>query len=148
MIIAIDPGYTNLGYAVGTDGEIVEYGTLYFKDPDRPKEIYEKVAKIFKRHQPTRAIVEDFRVYKSDYRGKHKTAVALGIVLACAYDRGAQVDLIHYKTWVACFQRVYAIVYPRLSGRWKKALRKGSEDSRDAVMMLLPEVVSLRGVLI
>ena len=147
-VIAIDPGYTNLGYAVGYNRGLIDFGTLYFKDKDRLKEIYVKISDLFRKHKPTKALVEDYRVYNETNRGKHKTAFAIGVIVACAYEQGVSVELIPYKTWQARFKRVYSVAWARLPPEWKDGLQNGSEHSRDAVMMLLPEVVSLKALLV
>ncbi len=148
MIVAIDPGYTNLGYAVGEEGKLYEYGTVYLKSKDRLKEIYKKVSDLFKKYKPSLVLVEDFRVYRGELRGKHKTGLAIGVISAVAYEHGAEVRFVNHKSWKAEFQRVYPIVEPRLGDDWREGLRKGSEHSRDAVMMLLPKVVSLKSLLV
>ncbi len=148
MIVAIDPGYSNLGYAVGAEGKLYEYGTVYLKNKDRLKEIYIKMSDLFEKYKPSLVLVEDFRIYREELRGKHKTAFAIGVVSAAAYEHGAEVRLVNHKSWRAEFQRVYTIVEPRLGEDWREGLQKGSEHSRDAVMMLLPKVVSFKSLLV
>ena len=148
MIAAIDPGYTNLGYAFGYKGELTAWGTLYFKDHDRLKEIYLKISDLFAKYKPERVLVEDFHVYREEIKGKHKTTLAIGVIVACAYDCGAEVELVHHNTWKAKFQKTAEAYSPFLEMEpWKTALKGGSEHSRDAVRMLVPEVFSLKAVM-
>lgn len=147
MQVAIDPGFTRLGWAVGKNNELFDWGTLYLSGRDRLREIYDKVSNLFLEWRPSVVYVEDFRIYRSDIRDKHKTAFAIGIVVACAYEHGAEVCLLNHRSWRADFERIYWVVEKRLSEKWKEGLRSGSEHSRDAVMMLLPRVVDLKKLL-
>lgn len=148
MIAAIDPGYTNLGYAFGRRGELVACGTLYFKNDDRLKEIYEKVSSLFDKFRPKRVLVENFHVYREEIRAKHKTSLAIGVIFSCAYIYGAECELINHNSWKAKFKKC-AEAYSHFleTEPWKGALSSGSEHSRDAVKMLIPEVLSLRAVI-
>lgn len=139
MILAIDPGYANLGYAVGHKGRLVASGTLYFRSKDRLKEIYTKVSKLFMDYTIDRVLIEDFRIYRGEIRGKHKTAFVIGLVASVAYEHGAEIKLVNYRTWQGMFRKVNT---ERLSEDWKEALQNGSQHSRDAVMMLVSEVFS------
>ena len=146
-VIAIDPGYSALGYAVGEKpNKLVEYGTLYFREKDRLREIYNKVCELFRRHNPHVALIEDYRIYEEN-RGKHKPAFALGVIVAVCYEFECNIRLVFHNSWKAEFERVYFTVAGRLSEEWHKALQGGSEHSRDAVMMLLPQVVDLKAIL-
>ena len=148
MIAAIDPGYSNVGYAFGQRGELIACGTLYFKGRDRLKEIYEKVSSLFERYRPKRVLVEDFHVYREEIRGKHKTTLAIGIIFSCAYIYGAECELINHNAWKAKFKKCAEAYSPFLETEpWKTALSSGSEHSRDAVRMLIPEIFSLKAMI-
>ncbi|ADO44928.1 hypothetical protein Hydth_0528 [Hydrogenobacter thermophilus TK-6] len=148
-IMTIDPGYSALGYAVGEENKLIEYGTVYFKGKEETRltEIYLKIKELIQRHNPDTVLIEDYRVYKDGYKGKHKTAIVVGIICAIAYEHKIKPTFVFHNSWKAKFQRVYFTIVNRLSEEWKKALGEGSEHSRDAVMMLLPEVVSLKALL-
>jgi len=146
-VMTFDPGYSAMGWAVGEDNTLLDYGTLYFKERDRLREIYSKVNTLIKEHSPERLVVEDFRVYREEIRGKHKTAFVIGLLSAIAYEHRVDIELVNHNKWKAEFKRVYGVVWLRLDSEWEKALQRGSEHSRDAVMMLLPRIVSLRAIL-
>ncbi len=148
-IITIDPGYSALGWAVGEKGSgWLEYGTLYFKEKDRLKEIHKKVTDLLREYLPIETVyIEDFRIYRDEIKDKHKTAFAIGVIVACAYELGLDVKLINHRKWKADFERIYWVVEPKLPRKWRDGLQKGSEHSRDAVMMLLPRVISLKSLL-
>jgi len=146
-VMTFDPGYSAMGWAVGEDNTLLDYGTLYFKERDRLREIYSKVNALIKEHSPNKLLVEDFRVYREEIRGKHKTAFVIGLLSAIAYENGVDIELVNHNRWKAEFKRVYGSVWLRLNPEWEEGLRGGSEHSRDAVMMLLPEIVDLKRLL-
>ncbi|GAB6066031.1 hypothetical protein JCM9492_11230 [Aquifex pyrophilus] len=135
-ILAIDAGF-RLGYACGENGKLIKAGTIYAKET---RELFEKVRELFEELKPEKVVIEDFRVYVPEFKGKHKTPLAIGIILAIAYERDIEVSLINHNTWKAQFKRIYPAVFPRLSEDWLNALEKGSEHSRDATAMLLCEM--------
>ncbi len=140
--IAIDPGYTNLGYAVSYDTQLLQYGTFYFKDDDRLQEIYYAIKDLFIGYKPNEVLVEEFRIYKrAPLRGADKTAFAFGVTCAVVFEFGAALKVVNYNNWSSQFKKTYKLIEDNLAINWKEALEQGSEHSRDAVKMLLPATI-------
>ena len=148
IVLAIDPGFSNLGYAVGKregrERELLEYGTLYFREKGTEARIYEiahKLEALFEKWKPQLVVCEDFRVYEESYRGKHKTPLAIGVLGYLAYRYGAEFKLVNHNSWKAQVRRLYPFVFHKLSDKWKKGMNdEGSEHSRDAVQILFSEL--------
>ncbi len=142
-VIAIDPGLSRLGYAVGEKpNKLLETGTFYAQK-DKMQQVVAFIQSLINKYVPQCLVIEDYRIYNTSIKKKHTTPEVIGAIKTLCISNGIEYELTYHNEWKAKFNRIYFCIHDRLDESWKNALQKGSEHSRDAVMMLLPHVVSL-----
>lgn len=147
--MAVDPGLANFGYAVGKKpNQIIDYGTFRPKrGEDKFKSLQFFIVSLLKEYQPELVIYEQYRIYGREYSYLHKTSEVIGLIKTlCEMHAIACIEVNHNK-WKAMFNRVYSACHLKLPLEWKQGLQAKSEHTRDAVMMLLPYVISIKDLL-
>jgi len=90
MILGIDPGLENTGWAV-VDGErLIGYGVVKIKSKDRLKDIYNSVEKIIKKYKIKEMAVESMFFVKNA-RSALKVSEAIGVIKVCGVKNGVEV---------------------------------------------------------
>ena len=91
VILGIDPGLENTGYAVVDGEKLVEYGVVKVgKGNERLKNIYEELEKIIKKFGVTEVAYESLFFAKNAKSGM-KVAEAIGVIKLVAMRQGLEI---------------------------------------------------------
>ena len=95
MILGIDPGLANLGWAVMDGEELVEYGCIETKAGLRAEirleEIYNQVKDLIKKYKVDGLAIESL-YFAKNAKSAIKVAEVMGVVKLCARKCGVEVD--------------------------------------------------------
>lgn len=92
MILGIDPGVANLGWAVlENENKLVDYGCLTTKKgEERLKMIDEKIEKLIKKYEIDRVAVEGL-YFAKNAKSAIRVAEVIGVIKICGAKRGIKV---------------------------------------------------------
>ena len=151
-VLALDPGFRQMGFALGETNNLITWGTwrtsaLDGGHADRLRIQAERVYDIVRKYCVEKVVIETYRVYRS-VKAQHTTIELIGALregIRLLFP-GVIFEEVAYKTWAARAKKIISRGYlDKLanSERWKAALKDGSVHSRDAVMILLSQVLDL-----
>lgn len=94
MILGIDPGLANLGWAVMNEEELVEYGCIETrareKSEDRLDYIFGKVEELLDKYKVNEVVMESL-YFAKNAKSAIKVAEVMGVVKVCAKRNGVKV---------------------------------------------------------
>jgi len=95
MILGIDPGLANLGWAVMDVDELVEYGCIKtkvgLKTEVRLEDIYRQVKILIKKYKVDGLVIESL-YFAKNAKSVIKVAEVMGVIKLCAKKCGVEVD--------------------------------------------------------
>ena len=177
IVLAIDPGLANTGYAVGAyPNKILECGKITTTPADgtdfqRTLKLKSHIKQVIQTYKPSLMLIEKYRVYGDPItrQGKkhgEKTIRIIQSLEELAHEHGIEVKEVDYNSWKASFSKVWTVVelsskFPHLEELYtqlqqkayytkKGAKRKGNKDDHelDAFKMLLPHIISYKEAII
>lgn len=90
MILGIDPGLENTGWAVVDEEKLIGYGVIEIKSKDRLKDIYNGVEKIIKKYKIKEMAVESM-FFAKNAKSALKVSEAIGTIKVCGMKNGIKV---------------------------------------------------------
>ena len=94
MILGIDPGLANLGWAVMNEEELVEYGCIETKagekSEDRLDYIFCKVEELMDKYKVSEVVMESL-YFAKNAKSAIKVAEVMGVIKVCAKRNGVKV---------------------------------------------------------
>lgn len=90
MILGIDPGLENTGWAVVDKEKLMGYGVIKIKSKDRLKDIYNGVEKIIKKYKIREMAVESM-FFAKNAKSALKVSEAIGVIKVCGMKNGTEV---------------------------------------------------------
>ena len=98
IILAIDPGYDRIGWAVGTKWkakvQIIDYGCIQTTKTDdmmtRYRQINYELQEIVNNHRPVKAIIESLFFFKNQ-KTALKVSEARGVIISCLLRNGVEI---------------------------------------------------------
>jgi crossover junction endodeoxyribonuclease RuvC len=90
MILGIDPGLENTGWAVVDGEELIGHGVIEIKGRDRLKDIYNGIEKIINKYKIKEMAVESM-FFAKNAKSALRVAEAIGVIKVCGVKNGVEV---------------------------------------------------------
>lgn len=94
MILGIDPGLANLGWAVMDEEELVKYGCIETKTGEKSEDrldfIFSKVEELMDKYKVSEVVMESL-YFAKNAKSAIKVAEVMGVIKVCAKKNGVRV---------------------------------------------------------
>jgi len=136
IVLAVDPGVANCGYALGSETKLMKCGTLYTRSDQgtvdmRIAYLIDRVVEIM--NGANMVLIEQYRVYNNSRKQLHMTIEFIGALKERLRSRGIPYEEVPYRSWNSWFARVKEDI----PDGYRKALESGSVHQKDAIRMLV-----------